>query len=354
MKTETTTEIPATVPIAETVSTTATGSQEPKPPNEGPTQEPTDTSATTLPATFVSPTTPKPSGPESPSEAATKTGTAAITSATTTEAGPSEPARATSRRLRTVIAPLAVLALVIGVWYVITYALLTPARRFLMPPPQEVITDGLLGPQAQEMWQALGRTASVAGVGLVIAVVLGIVWAVLMAQARWAETALFPYAVVMQCIPILALVPLIGFWFGFGFVSRVFVCVLIALFPIVSNTLFGLKSVDKGLREVFALRTTSRWTVLRKLEFPAAMPAIFAGMRISAGLSVVGAIVGDFFFKQGDPGIGILLDNYRSRLQAPQLFAAILLASALGVVVFVLFGWLGRRIVGAWYDDARN
>nr|WP_245567885.1 ABC transporter permease [Nocardia jiangxiensis] len=256
--------------------------------------------------------------------------------------------------MRTVIAPLTVLALVIGVWYAISYALLTPARRFLMPPPQQVITDGLLGPQAQEMWQALGRTATVAGVGLVIAVVLGIVWAVLMAQARWAETALFPYAVVMQCIPILALVPLIGFWFGFGFISRVFVCVLIALFPIVSNTLFGLKSVDKGLREVFALRTSSRWTVLRKLEFPAAMPAIFAGLRISAGLSVVGAIVGDFFFKQGDPGIGILLDNYRSRLQAPQLFAAILLASALGVVVFVLFGRLGRRIVGAWYDDARH
>ncbi|WP_084532184.1 ABC transporter permease [Nocardia miyunensis] len=278
----------------------------------------------------------------------------APTSSAHSATGTSDTARPAPRRLRTVIAPLAVLALVIGVWYVISYALLTPARRFLMPPPQQVITDGLLGPQAQEMWQALGRTATVAGVGLVIAVVLGIVWAVLMAQARWAETALFPYAVIMQCIPILALVPLIGFWFGFGFISRVFVCVLIALFPIVSNTLFGLKSVDKGLRELFALRTTSRWTVLRKLEFPAAMPAIFAGLRISAGLSVVGAIVGDFFFKQGDPGIGILLDNYRSRLQAPQLFAAILLASALGVVVFVLFGWLGRRIVGAWYDDARH
>ncbi|WP_280381740.1 ABC transporter permease [Nocardia wallacei] len=254
----------------------------------------------------------------------------------------------------TVIAPLTVLALVLGAWYLITYVLLTPARRFLMPPPHHVVTKGLLGPAAPDMLQALQRTATVAATGLAIAVILGIVWAVLMSQAGWAETALFPYAVVLQCIPILALVPLIGFWFGFGFTARVLVCVLIALFPIVSNTLFGLKSVDKGLRELFALRATPRLTVLRKLEFPAALPAIFAGIRISAGLAVVGAIVGDFFFKQGDPGIGILIDNYRSRLQSPQLFASILLASALGVGVFALFGWLSRRLVGAWHDTGRH
>lgn len=254
----------------------------------------------------------------------------------------------------TFIAPAAVAAVVLGAWYLVTYAVLSPARRFLMPPPHEVVTEGLFGPSAPAMLEALQRTATVAFTGLAIAVVLGIVWAVLMAQAGWAEVALFPYAVVLQCIPILALVPLIGFWFGFGFTARVFVCVLIALFPIVSNTLFGLKSVDQGMRELFALRATPRLTVLRKLEFPAAMPAIFAGVRISAGLAVVGAIVGDFFFKQGDPGIGILIDNYRSRLQSPQLFASILLASALGVVVFAFFSWLSRRIVGSWHDTARN
>ncbi|WP_327099642.1 ABC transporter permease [Nocardia vinacea] len=263
-------------------------------------------------------------------------------------------AAARTFKLRTVLAPLAVLAMVIGAWYLVTYTVLAPSRRFLMPPPHKVVTEGLLGPAAPNMWDALQRTATVAFTGLVIAVALGIVWAVLMAQAGWAEIALFPYAVVLQCIPILALVPLIGFWFGFGFTARVFVCVLIALFPVVSNTLFGLKSVDKGLRELFALRATGRMTVLRKLEFPAAMPAIFAGVRISAGLAVVGAIVGDFFFKQGDPGIGILIDNYRSRLQSPELFASILLASGLGVVVFAFFSWLSRRLVGAWYDSARN
>jgi len=276
---------------------------------------------------------------------------------TLTRAVVSEPTAARARRRRgpgAVLGPALVLALVVAAWYFASYEVLSPARRFLLPPPDQVVTQGLFGSSAPEMWQALERTAGVAATGLAIAVVLGIAWAVLMSQAGWAELALFPYAVVLQCFPILALVPLIGFWFGFGFVSRVFVCVLIALFPVVSNTLFGLKSVDRGLRELFALRGAGRLTVLRKLEFPAALPAVFAGMRISAGLAVVGAIVGDFFFKQGDPGIGILIDNYRSRLQAPQLFAAIVLAAGLGVVVFAVFGWLSRRVVGAWYDAARS
>lgn len=272
--------------------------------------------------------------------------------ATPTETGAPKRPKSGQRpwRIAGVVAPIVVLGLVIGVWYVISYALLDPARRFLMPPPHQVILDGLLGDAAPQMWEGLGRTATVALTGLAIAAAIGIVWAVIMSQSPMMENALFPYAVVLQCIPILALVPLVGFWFGFGFTARVFVCVLIALFPIVSNTLFGLQSVDRQMRDLFSLHHPSRLTVLRKLEFPAAMPAIFAGLRISAGLAVVGAIVGDFFFKQGDPGIGILIDNYRSRLQAPELFASIILASLLGVAVFWFFGWLGNRVVGRWYQ----
>ena len=251
--------------------------------------------------------------------------------------------------LKKMAGPFAVFLLVLGAWYLVSYGILDPDRRFLMPPPHEVVTDGLLGDQADEMWQGLARTTGVALTGLIIATVIGMLWAVAMAQSKQLENALFPYAVVLQCIPVLALVPLVGFWFGFGFGARVFVCVLISLFPIVFNTLFGLKSVDPRLQDLFALHKPSRWTTLRKLYFPAAMPAIFAGLRISAGLAVVGAIVGDFFFKQGEPGIGVLIDNYRSRLQAPELFASIVLASLLGIVFFWFFGWLSNRIVGRWY-----
>ncbi|MGP5182278.1 ABC transporter permease [Corynebacterium variabile] len=259
------------------------------------------------------------------------------------------PTRKVNIPYASVLLPLAVLAVVVAVWYLVSYVFLDESRRFLMPPPDQVVTEGLFGPNAGEMWQALWQTTKIAMTGLLIAAVIGIVWSIVMAQSKRAETALFPYAVFLQCIPVLALVPLIGFWFGFGFSARVFVCVLIALFPMVSNTLFGLQSVDPGMRDLFALHKPSRLTVLRKLEMPAAMPSIFVGLRTSGGLAVVGAIVGDFFFKQGTPGIGVLLDNYRSRLQSPDLFAAIILASLLGVVVFLVFGLIGNRVVGRWY-----
>lgn len=290
------------------------------------------------------------SSAEAAQSAASASSAQAAASASSPTASPSPRRTLRSIPFADIVLPLAVFGVVIAAWYAVSYLLLDESRRFLMPPPHEVITEGLFGPSADEMWQGLGQTTTVALTGLVIAAVIGITWAVVMSQSRRAETALFPYAVFLQCIPVLALVPLVGFWFGFGFSARVFVCVLIALFPLVSNTLFGLKSVEPGMRDLFALHHPSRLTVLRKLELPAAMPSIFVGLRTSAGLSVVGAIVGDFFFKQGTPGIGVLLDNYRSRLQSPELFAAIILASLLGVVVFLIFGWIGNRVVGRWYS----
>jgi NitT/TauT family transport system permease protein len=258
-------------------------------------------------------------------------------------------------RLASLLAPAGVFAALIGLWYLITYQVLDPDLRFLLPPPHVVVTDALLdGPTMDKIAPALGHTVQVTFTGLAIAIVIGMLWAVAMSQSRGVERSLFPYAVALQCIPILALVPLIGFWFDYGFSSRVIVCVLISLFPIVSNTLFGLQSVDRGMHELFTLHGASRLTRLFKLQFPAAMPAIFAGFRISAGLSVVGAIVGDIFFKQGTPGLGILLDNFRARLQGPELFATIIIAAALGFAVFLLFGWLSRIAVGRWYDQSRD
>jgi len=249
--------------------------------------------------------------------------------------------------------PIGVLALIIGFWYLLSMVVLAPDRRFLLPPPHQVVTDGLLnGPVIRDISRSLGLTALVAVTGLAVAIVIGIAWGVGMSQARWIELSLFPYAVVLQCIPILALVPLIGFWFGYDFTARMIVCVMIALFPMVSNTLFGLQSVDVSQRELFRLQHASRWTTLTKLQFPAALPAIFAGLRISAGLAVVGAIVGDFFFRRGTPGLGSLMSVYQSRLQAAELFTAIIVAALFGVVVFWLFGVLRGLAVGGWYDTS--
>lgn len=265
------------------------------------------------------------------------------------------PARARRRRIRpaALLAPLGSLGAALGIWYAVSYLLLSPARRFLVPPPQQVLTVSFLDrTHLQPMLQALWLTAQVALVGLLIASALGVTAAVLMSRARWLERSLYPYAVILQTVPILAIVPLIGLWFGFGFTSRVVVCVLIALFPMIANTLFGIQSVDRAHHDLFTLQRASRWARLRKLELPAALPSVFTGLRTSSGLSVIGAIVGDMFFKQGEPGIGTLLDVYRSRLQSEDLFAAIILASLFGVTVFALFTLVARLAVGSWHASA--
>lgn len=254
------------------------------------------------------------------------------------------------RRLRDALPPTLVLLATIGGWYTISYLLLSPDRWFLLPPPHEVVRVGLLdGENLVELVSALLRSAGVAFAGLGIATVLGIGMAILMSQSRWLEQSLYPYAVVLQTVPILALVPLFGFWFGFGLGSRILVCVLVAIFPIIANTLFGLHSTDQNLRDLFTLHGAGRFTRLLRLQLPAALPAILIGLRISAGLSVIGAIVSDFFFKQGNPGIGVLMDLYRQRLQSEQLFAAVLLSSLLGISVFWFFGLLYKRLVGPWH-----
>jgi NitT/TauT family transport system permease protein len=197
-------------------------------------------------------------------------------------------------------------------------------------------------------------TAEVSLVGLVIAATLGILTAIVMSQSSWLERGLYPYAVVLQTVPILAIVPLIGLWFNYGFTSQVIVCVLIALFPMIANTLFGIHSATQGSHDLFTLHRASRWQRLIKLQLPAALPSIFTGLRTSSGLAVIGAIVGEFFFKQGTPGIGTLLDVYTSRLQSEDLFAAIILSCLFGVVVFTAFTVIGQLVVGRWHGNARG
>lgn len=253
--------------------------------------------------------------------------------------------------LRIVLPPVLTGGLILGIWYFVSYVILDPKRRFLLKPPHEVWNVGFAnGDNFSEMMEGLLATSKTAFWGLLSAILLGFLLAVIMSQAKFVERAIFPYAVVLQAIPILAIVPLIGFWFGYGFMPRVFICVIIALFPIIVNTLFGLLSADQGLHDLLTLHNTGRVTRLRKLMFPAALPAVFAGLRISAGLSVIGAIVGDFFFRQGDAGIGRLIDVYRARNQTPEMFGAVILSALLGIAVFWLFGLLNRRAVGRWHE----
>jgi NitT/TauT family transport system permease protein len=258
-----------------------------------------------------------------------------------------------------VVGPLVTLALFIALW---EYMHRDGMRRlfdkpgFLLPSPVTVIDQSFLDATVRsQMVRGLGWTAFVALLGLAIAIVIGVAIAVLMAQAVTIERSFFPYLVALQAIPILAIVPLILSVFGGGIGSRIFVCVMISIFPIVTNTLFGLTSVDPAQHDLFTLRRVSRRTRLWKLQFPAAMPAIFTGFRISAGLCVIGAVVGEQFFREGDkPGIGVIMEQFRQKARFPQVYGGLMLAAALGIAVFFLFGFLGRLVVGKWYEPSRR
>jgi NitT/TauT family transport system permease protein len=265
----------------------------------------------------------------------------------------SRPRRHGRRILGVWLPPLGTLLIVLGLWYYVAYVGLDQDRRFLLPPPHRVVKVAFLDSDNRaDILTALWLSTWIAALGLLISIVVGMALGIAMSQGRWVERAVYPYAVILQCVPILALVPVIGFWFDFGLTSRLIVTVMISLFPIISSTLFGLQSAERAQHELFTLHRSGRLTRLWKLQLPAAMPAVLTGFQVSATLAVVGSVVGDFFFLQGNPGIGVLINLYRARLQSEQLFGAALAACLLGVVAFSLFGMLKRAVTGGWYGSS--
>jgi len=263
-----------------------------------------------------------------------------------------DPTKSRARRIaEVVIPPLVLVAVLIGVWYFFSYRIVK--RRFLLHPPHDVIQEGFLKwDNFHEILDGLWNTMRVAAIGLTIAFALAVAIAVVMSQSKLIERAVFPLLVALQAMPILAMVPLIAIWFDTKTTSRVIVCVIIAFFPIVLNTLFGLVSAEAGLHDLLTLHHATRWTRLRALMLPASLPAMFAGLRISAGLSVIGAIVGDFFFGRGERGLGQLIRLYSGNTNERELLlAAVIMSALLGIAVFLMFGAIQAAVVGKWYDS---
>jgi NitT/TauT family transport system permease protein len=309
------------------------------------------------------------------------TSPAAVPTAAPQDLGDAPPPRRRRKRpLIEVVGPLLVFGLLLGLWYLISYVVLEPQRRFLVPPPHRVLQgsfiDGVtisgLGEVGKRILddllpavsidhdvdsrvyllgnlEAIWNTIKVAVVGLAEAIIFGTAVAVVMSQARWVERSVFPWLLALMATPILAIAPLIGTWFGYGFNARTMVVLIISFFPIANNTLFGLLSAEEGQHDLFTLHGASRWTRLVKLQAPAALPAFFVSLRNAAGLAVIGAIVGDFVFGRGEPGIGERLRAYFSRINNEALFGAIILSTLLGISFYLIFDWIGRRAIGRWH-----
>jgi len=246
-------------------------------------------------------------------------------------------------------APLIVALLVIGAWQAATVAWDVPA--WLVPSPLEVgrtlIADRAL------LAASLGVTLSIALAALAIAIVLGVAIALAFVQSRWIETAFTPYVVLLQVTPIVAIAPLIIIWVHDTRIALILCAVVVAIFPIVSDTTLGLRSVDPRLLDLFRMNRATRWQVLARLRIPSALPAFFGGLRIAGGLSLIGAVVAEFVAGTGGQGAGLAYQILMAGIQLniPRLFAALVLITLAGVALHVALAWLSRRALAHWHES---
>jgi NitT/TauT family transport system permease protein len=207
----------------------------------------------------------------------------------------------------------------------------------------------------QTLWNAFCITALEAGGGYLLSIVGGVVIALFFAQSPLIRRSLYPYTILLQTVPIVAIAPLILMWFGSGLRSVMLVAFVICLFPIIANTTQGLISVPRNLIDLFIMSNASRSRLLLKLRLPHALPHLFVGLRISAGISVIGAVTGELFASSnavGEGGLGYSITYANSQLQTDYLFALVLTASLLGFLFFFTVTALEWLCLRKWHESA--
>jgi NitT/TauT family transport system permease protein len=220
---------------------------------------------------------------------------------------------------------------------------------YIMPSPMAVLH--IISVRRVDLFASLLATAQASIGGFVMSVVVGIILAVLLSTSRIIRAAFYPYMVFFQTVPIVAVAPLLVIWFGFGFRPVAASAFVASVFPVVANTLAGFLSVEPNLRDLFRLYGASRAATLMKLSFPAALPNIVTGLRIAAGLSVIGAIVGEFVtgILTSGGGLGITIIAAKRQGNVDVIFAAVLFASLLGLAMFGAINLLGYALLRRWH-----
>ncbi|WP_337926680.1 ABC transporter permease [Paenibacillus caui] len=249
-----------------------------------------------------------------------------------------------------VIPSLVVFIIFVGGWELVVRLIGTPP--YILPKPSDIVRA------ASDNWHNLmvsvSTTITEAVVGFVVSVVLGIALAVLLALSKMVERSVYPYAIILQTIPVVAVAPIIVIWFGAGMNAIVVIAFLISFFPILSNTLIGLNSTEQNMKNLFYLYNASKIQTIIRLRFPAALPYIMAGLKISCSLSVVGAIVGEYIagIGGGNGGLGYAITMASTHLQTPYLFACGLAASILGIAFFLIVNAISKWLLRSWHESA--
>ena len=246
-------------------------------------------------------------------------------------------------------APALVALIALLLWQTLVVAYDVPP--YLVPSPL-VVLQTLIADRAL-LVDSLGVTLGIALTALAIAIVVGVAVALAFVQSRWIEMSFFPYAVLLQVTPIVAIAPLIIIWVRDTRVALVICAVVVAIFPIISNTTLGLRSADAGLLNLYRLYRASRWQILMRLRVPGALPYFFGGLRIASGLSLIGAVVAEFVAGTGGQGAGLAYQILLSGIQLniPRLFAALVLITLAGVALFAATVWLSRLALARWHES---
>jgi len=260
------------------------------------------------------------------------------------------PRTSTSEKLLRVAIPVGMVFLAIVAWHLTVT--LREIPRYILPSPADVA--GSLYNDWGTLSPALLVTLRITFSALILALVGGVALAILLVQSRWIELALFPFAVILQVTPIVAIAPLLLIYSPDTQTALLICSFLVAFFPILSNMVAGLKSVDHNLLNLFDLYGANRWQTLIYLKIPAAMPFFMAGLRIGGGLALIAAVVAEFAAGSAGRGAGLAFRLLESqyRLNIPRLFAALILLTATGVAIFALTSFISWLVLHRWHESA--
>ncbi len=248
--------------------------------------------------------------------------------------------------IRVIVLPLLFLVLVLTLWQIADQ--IFEIKRIILPSPLEI---------AEESWKKIGElvkatlvTGLAALAGFSISICIGVLLALLFSVSRLAKQSVYPYMIMLQTVPIVAIAPLVIIWFGGGLGSVVVIVTVISIFPVITNVTTGLTTIDPGLVELLQLYRANRNEVLFKLKLPNAVPYLLTGARISAGLTIVGAVVGEYMAGHDidNRGLGYYIFMSSQNFQVEVLYASILLSTLLGIFMVGMTSLLSRTILHRW------
>ncbi|MDX2078353.1 MAG: ABC transporter permease [bacterium] len=235
------------------------------------------------------------------------------------------------------------LFLVLALWQLVTT--LNLIKPFLLPPPIDVLEEFVRVINNGDLWKHTSVTLGQVIPGLSIGVLLGVILGVLIAKNRLLEALLAPIIVAFQSVPVVAYAPLLVVWFGSGGQSKIITCALIVFFPMLMNTVTGIRNVPREWREVMRVYRANRWQTFCKLELPAAMPILLTGLKTSATLAVIGSVVGEFIV--ANAGLGMFINLARTQYNTPLVFVCAITMAGMSGGLYGLVSILERRLL-AW------